>query len=143
MSPTTYLWTQALHVFGFLLWTAGVLGTLNLLAAHARAQPSAQPAFQSLEKLTAIVADAGATLAIITGLIQAFGITPNWFVAGGGWLHAKVTLVVLLLLPIHVVARIKVRKFREGKMAAPSPVLVHGVNLIFLAIVVLAVVKPF
>ena len=48
-----------------------------------------------------------------------------------------------LLLGLHGVIRVKIRKFREGKVVPLPPFLPPLLSLIVLAVIVLAVVKPF
>lgn len=57
--------------------------------------------------------DLGATLAMVCGFSMAFGLVPNSFKTGG-WLHIKLTIVVVVLLGIHGFTRAQVKRFRNG-----------------------------
>jgi uncharacterized membrane protein len=64
-----------------------------------------------------MIMDLGATLAIVCGLVMAFGNTPSAFKTGG-WLHVKLTIVGLTLLAIHGYTRAQVKRFRHGAIKA-------------------------
>lgn len=142
MDPKIYAWTKAVHVIGFLLWTGGLWSCVQLLRVHSGAPGEARQALSSIERKTAMFMDMGALLAIAAGLYLALGVTPSAFKTGG-WLHLKLTVVVLGLLSLHGYIRVKIRKFRNGQiMALPS--FVHPVTLAVIALIaVIAVVKPF
>ncbi len=123
MTPNTYQWVKVAHILGFVLWSSGLLTGLFLLRAHAAVEASARNAFVPIERVVGIIMDAGATVAIAAGFVMAFGTTPIAFKTGG-WLHIKLTLVVVGVLSIHGLLRVKMRKFRNGDVAAlPSWIL--------------------
>ena len=140
MSVTAMTWLKAFHLFGAFLWMGTLIGLSNILLAHAAADLGARPAFHKLERKVAMMMDLGATLAIGFGIwliIQ----TPGAMKQGS--LHAKLALVVLGPLAVHGMLRVKVRRFREGKVVAPPGFLPPVLMLLGLAIIVLVVVKPF
>src|SRR5690606_6102210 len=98
MSPTSFEWMRALHIFGVLMWMGTMIGLTTILAAHASADLGSRPAFHKLERSTAIAMDVGATLAVVFGLIMLFKV-PGLLSAA--YMHAKLTLVVLALLTSH------------------------------------------
>ena len=60
-----------------------------------------------------------ATLAIGCGIALIFKQTPNQLAApGGGWLHIKLTIVVLGVLPVHGMLRAKIKRFAAGKITS-------------------------
>jgi protoporphyrinogen IX oxidase len=140
---TPYRWVAAVHVFGFVFWVGSMTWLMYLLRVHARAKDESRGTLTEVEKLTSVVMDAGATLAIVTGLLMAFGSTYKWFsTPGSGWLHSKLTIVVALIV-IHVVLRIKVRKFAQGTIN-PLPGFMFAVLAVLaFAAIALAKVKPF
>jgi protoporphyrinogen IX oxidase len=143
MSPSaTYQWIVAIHVFGIVLWTAGMFACLRMLAAHGAVGKAAPEGLILAERRTAVLMDIGATIAILTGVYMTFFVTPSPLTTGG-WLHAKLTLVVLGVLGLHVFARVKVRKFRNGDVR-PLPGFALPVFLaVVLGVIVLVQVKPF
>jgi protoporphyrinogen IX oxidase len=143
VGSSLYRWVAAVHVFGFLFWVGGMAFLMYLLRVHARSKPEAREPLTEVERLTAVVMDAGATLAIATGLGMAFGSTVSFFKGpGAGWLHSKLTIVVALVV-IHGALRVKVRKFREGE-GTPLPGFMFGVLAVLVfAVIALAKVKPF
>jgi putative membrane protein len=142
MSPATYQWNLALHVFGIVLWTGGMLACLRLLAAHGAAGKAAPEGLILTERRTAVMMDIGATIAMVTGLYLLFR-SPTSPLTSGGWMHAKLTLVVLGMLTLHGFTRVKVRKFRNGDVR-PLPGFVVPVFIaVALGVIVLVEVRPF
>jgi putative membrane protein len=123
MSIDTQEWLTVGHVFGFVLWIAGVIATLTLLRIHAHVEGPARDVLARQERKTAVLMDLGATLAMVCGFWLAFGTTPIAFKTGG-WLHVKLTIVVLIILGTHGYARVQVKRFRQGQVKAiPRPLL--------------------
>ena len=141
MSPETLLWMRVGHIFGFIMWTGTMVGLLNMLREHAAATDGERPVLVRMEKKVAMFMDIGATLTILFGIIQMVGLDFVMF-QGGGYFHAKMTLV-LVLLGIHGFVRVKVKKYGRGEVApVPTAVLVAQ-ELVVLAILIVAVVRPF
>jgi uncharacterized membrane protein len=115
------LWMRILHFAGFTLWVAGLVSVAMLLRARVNARTAG------------ILADAGATLAVASGLYTA--ITRNLFTQP--WLHLKLT-VVAVLIAVHVSLRIKARRGREGGSAA----LLAATLLLGLTIMWVIVMRP-
>ncbi|WP_428261767.1 hypothetical protein [Haliangium sp.] len=115
---------------------------LSLLNAHASAGAEAPASLSAAEKRVAMVMDIGATLAILAGLYLAFGQAASPF-KGAGWLHAKLTLVVLGFLALHGITRAKVKRFGNGDVRALPGFVMPLYFVLVLAIIVLAQVKPF
>lgn len=113
------LWLAAAHVVGVILWVGGLTAVLALLHVHPRVDEAARKLLSAVERRLALVMDLGATLAIATGLYRALDRTPNEF-SNGGWLHVKLTAVVFGVLSVHGLARVKIKKYREGE-ARPVP----------------------
>jgi protoporphyrinogen IX oxidase len=119
LSPSLYLWVKVLHLVGIALWIAGVWAGIWLLKAHVNVEASSRPALVGAERKAGASMDAGATFAIIGGFLLAFGGPINAFKTGG-WLHIKLTLVVLGILSVHGLVRVKMKKYRNGDLA-PLP----------------------
>jgi putative membrane protein len=141
MNETTHNWIRVVHIFGFLLWTGGLISTLNLLIAQQSVDGDARAVLSKITRKTALIMDIGALLALIGGFYLAFGASGDSAFKQGGWLHAKSTLVVGLIA-IQVFTRIKVRKFRNGNIK-PIPGFVIPLTPVLIAvIVILGTVKP-
>ena len=76
-----------------------------------------------------------ATILRLPGLWRALGVKPTEF-GHGPWLHIKLTVVVLGVLSIHGLARVKIKRFREGRVRALPPIL----WVVFFAAVVVAAI---
>jgi protoporphyrinogen IX oxidase len=133
MSPSLYSWVLVLHVVGFVLWIAGLWAGIWLLKVHTQVDAGSRPALVGAERKVGASMDAGATFAIVAGLVMAFGRTPIAFKTGG-WLHMKLTFVVLGVLSMHGMVRARMRKFREGDLT-PLPGWVVPVLLVSVAVI--------
>jgi putative membrane protein len=142
MSPATYQWSVAIHVFGIVLWTGGMFACLRLLAAHGAVGKTAPEGLILAERRTAVLMDIGATIAMLTGLYLLF-FAPTKPLTQGGWMHAKLTLVVLGVLGLHGFARAKVRKFRNGDVRALPGFVLPVFLAVVLGVIVLVQVRPF
>jgi putative membrane protein len=139
-----YPWVKALHVIAVISWMAGMLYLPRLFVYHADAQPGSvqSETFKLMERrlLRAIINPA----MVVT---WAAGLWLAWhgFAFQGGWLHAKITLVVLLS-GVHGYLSGAVRRFAEDrnvKNARHWRIVNEVPTLLMIAIVVLVVVKPF
>lgn len=131
LSPQLYQWVLVLHIIGFVLWVAGIWAGIWLLKAHANVDAASRPALVGAERKAGAAMDAGATFTIIAGALMAFGAQVNAFKTGG-WLHIKLTLVVLGVFSVHGLVRGRMRKFRNGDLS-PLPGWVVPVLLVALA----------
>lgn len=137
-----YFWARALHVCGVLLWFAGALVTLHVLQVQQRrlaAGAGDGTDFRALEGSAGRLLDAGAGVAIAAGLYLLFE-NPS-LLKGAGFMHAKLTLVAVLL-GLHGLLRAQLKRFRMGKSRALAGWAYPAVLGVFFAIVVLIVVKP-
>ncbi|HEY9396086.1 MAG TPA: protoporphyrinogen oxidase HemJ [Burkholderiales bacterium] len=136
------LWIKALHIVFVVTWFAGLFYLPRLYVYHATAEDSASiERFKLMErKLYFGIMTPSAVLAIVFG---------GWLWLGygfaGGWLHAKLALVVALIV-YHLWCGRLLRDFKDDRNRK-SHVWFRWFNefpvLILLAIVVLVVVKPF
>jgi uncharacterized membrane protein len=122
MSEETLLYVKAAHLLGFTLWIAGLATVYWLLRVHAAAPKDARDLLSGVERSLAMLMDLGATVAIASGLTMAFAApASHWGGAStafgsGGWIHVKLTLVVVGVLAVHGFNRAKVKRFRMGQV---------------------------
>jgi putative membrane protein len=137
-----YLWIKAVHVFFVVAWFAGLFYLPRLFVYHAAAMDATGDArFKLMERrLFALMTTAG-TLASVFG-VTLLVLQPAWLQQG--WLHAKLALVMALVL-YHIWCGRLVSQFREGRNLHSERWyrwFNEAPTLLLFAIVVLAVVKP-
>ena len=136
-----YLWLKALHIIFVVSWFAGLFYLPRLFVNHAMVDDVATQQRLALmeQKLYRFMTPLG-VLAVLFGLWLWFG-----FGFRGGWLHAKLTLVTLLIA-YHLYCGKLMRDFAAGANRR-SHVWYRFFNelpvLVLFAIVILVVVKPF
>lgn len=136
------LWVKAFHIIFVATWFAGLLYLPRLFVYHAMAEDTiGRERFQLMErKLYYGIMAPGAILAIVFGLWLwlGYGVT-------GGWLHAKLVLVALLIA-YHLWCGKLINDFKHGRNTR-GHVWYRWFNevpaVILVAAVILAVVKPF
>jgi putative membrane protein len=135
------LWVKAFHIIFVVSWFAGLFYLPRIFVNHAMAtEPAEITRLKLMErKLYRFVTPIGA-LAVMFGLWLWFG-----YGFSGGWLHAK-TALVALLVGYHFYCGHLVKMFAEDRNTR-SHVFYRFFNevpvLILVAVVILAVVKPF
>ena len=136
------LWIKSLHIIFMVTWFAGLFYLPRLFVYHALAEDEAgKMRFKLMErKLFFGIMTPGAVLTIAFGL---------WLWRGygfsGGWLHAKIALVAVLVLYHFYCGKLLIdfkhdrnrHSHRYYRWLNELPV------LILVAIVILVVVKPF
>jgi protoporphyrinogen IX oxidase len=141
MTASTYLWVKAFHIFFVVSWFAGLFYLPRLYVNHATATDAATiERLKLMEgKLFRFMTPIG-VLALIFGLWLWLG-----FGISGGWLHVKLVLVALLVA-YHIYCGKLLRDFAADRNTR-GHVWYRWFNelpvLLLLAIVILAVVKPF
>jgi len=136
-----YLWLKALHIIFVVSWFAGLIYLPRLFVNHAMVDdPATQQRLALMEqKLYRFMTPLG-ILAVLFGFWLWFG-----FGFSGGWLHAKLTLVTVLI-GYHLYCGKLMRDFAAGKNQR-SHVWYRFFNelpvLVLFAVVILVVVKPF
>ena len=136
------LWIKSLHIIFMVTWFAGLFYLPRLFVYHALAEDEAgKTRFKLMErKLFFGIMTPGAVLTIAFGL---------WLWRGygfsGGWLHAKITLVAVLVLYHFYCGKLLI-DFKHDRNRH-SHHYYRWLNelpvLILVAIVILVVVKPF
>ncbi|HTN30759.1 MAG TPA: protoporphyrinogen oxidase HemJ [Pseudomonas sp.] len=140
-----YLWLKALHIIAMVCWFAGLFYLPRLFVYHAMSEDQAsRDRFCIMErKLYRGIMLPSLLATVILGLTMLW-LNPGVF-ASGGWMHAKLTLVVLLI-GYHHMCGAQLKRFARGE-TPHSHVYFRWFNevpvLFLLAIVILAVVKPF
>ena len=136
------LLVKSLHLIFMVTWFAGLFYLPRLFVYHAQASdPVSLERFKLMErKLFWGIATPGGVLTVVFGLWLWLG----WFQGAGGWLHAKLALVALLVA-YHVWCGKLLMDFREGRNTR-SHVWLRWFNevpvVILVAAVFLAVFKP-
>lgn len=137
-------WTLVFHIIGLVFWLGSLLVVTQILAIHTEeTSPETRATLSRLEsKLLKGLTHPGAALMVITGIILVSQ-DPNYL--RESWLHAKLLLVVILVaLDLRLTFRAKA--FQEGQieLSRQECLVLHGaISLVFLAIVILVLVKPF
>lgn len=136
------LWIKAFHIIFMVTWFAGLFYLPRLFVYHAETTDAiSHDRFCLMEKRLSIIMSLGAALTILFG----FWLLSYWSLAGNDWLHAKLALV-LGLVGYHGWCQVQVKKFREKRATGSSKYyrLMNEVPaLALIAIVILAIVKPF
>jgi len=137
------LWIKALHIIFVVTWFAGLFYLPRLFVYHAQASDRMSiERFKVMErKLFWGIATPGGVLTLVFGLWLWLG----WFQGAGGWLHAKLALVGVLVA-YHVWCGKLMLDFRHER-SAKSHVWFRWFNefpvLVLIGVVLLAVFKPF
>lgn len=138
-----YLWIQSAHVVAMTAWMAGMLYLPRLYVYHAgvAAGSEASETFKVMEaRLLRLIMNPAMIVTILLGAWLAYD--GGWLRAG--WLHGKITLV-LLMAGVHGVLAKRRREFAEDRNTRSARyyrVLNEVPTLLLIGIVVLVVVKP-
>ena len=141
-----YPWIKALHIISMIAWMAAMLYMPRLFVYHAGAVVGSvqSETFKVMERrlARAIMLPAMVATLLFGGLLLA---TPGIVDFHQGWLHAKLTLVLGMLVMQHFFGAWR-RAFAEdrNRHSARFYRMINEVpTLIMIAIVILVVVKPF
>jgi putative membrane protein len=141
-----YLWIKALHVISLIAWMAGMFYLPRLFVYHCETVPGSAESerFKVMEKKLLRIIVNPAMIAT-----WAFGLTLSFLPATDawhqGWFHAKLLLVVLMSGAHGLFAR-WTKEFARDANTRPARfyrVWNEVPTLLMIAIVILAVVKPF
>ncbi len=140
-----YLWLKALHIIAVISWMAGLLYLPRLMIYHCNAEKGSvqSETFKVMERrlLKAIMTPA-MIVSWVLGLYLAFAYVGF---KGNVWLHVKFLLVIGLSAS-HGFQALWVRDFAEDRNTRPQRfyrIANEVPTLLMIAIVILAVVKPF
>ena len=142
-----YLWVKALHIVFVSSWFAGLFYLprifLNLASVPADSHAERERLLMMARKLyrfSGLLMVVAIALGLVLWLGYGIGKGPH-----SGWLHAKIALVVVAV-GYHHACRSLLRKFEEFANVRSERwfrVFNESAVLLFTAIVVLVVVKPF
>lgn len=139
-----YLWLKAFHVIAVIAWMAGLFYLPRLFIYHTDAPVGSEQSetFKVMERrLLKVIMNPAMMISWGLGLYLAY----DGFRFQGGWLHAKILLVVLLTLA-HMHQSRAVRQYaadgprqsaRYWRMMNEVP------TILMMLIVILVIVKPF
>ena len=120
MWDQTYWWLKASHLLGMTVWVGGMFAVYWLLRVHAQMPRESSEKLTLMERSLAMMMDLGAALAIGCGLVMAIkgfpGHPTSWF-KQGKWLHVKLAIVILTVLPVHGMLRARIKQFGQGKIS--------------------------
>ena len=139
------LWIKALHIIFVITWMAAIFYLPRLFVYHVQAlnegDTRGSERFKTMErKLFNGIMTPGAVLSIVFGLWLWLG-----YGIGGGWLHAKLTLVVLLVA-YHALCWKHLRAFRDDRNTRSERYfrIINELPVFLLfGIVIFVVLKPF
>ncbi|HKS53707.1 MAG TPA: protoporphyrinogen oxidase HemJ [Steroidobacteraceae bacterium] len=136
-------WLKAFHVVFVVTWFAGIFYLPRLFIYHAAASDALGiERFQTMERRLFAIMTIGATLTLLFGLAMV-AVTPDLLATG--WLRLKLALVAALI-GYHIWCYRLMGDLRAGRNRH-SPTWYRIFNeapaLLLIAIVILAVVKPF
>lgn len=131
----------SVHLFGMVMWIGGLFAALLALGAARAGDSIADRELQSklARRAMRALAHPGAAIMVLTGVWMIF-IYPQWIKEG--WLHIKLTLVVVLIILDLIILK-RLGQVRQREIAPGTARAWHGVIwILFIAIVLLAVFKP-
>jgi len=140
-----YEWVKALHVISIIAWMAGLLYLPRLFVYHTAAAPGSETS-ETLKVMERRLLRAIMNPAMIAAWV--FGIAmlvmiPEWF--SQGWLHAKLTFVILLTAAHMFMSRWR-KDFEADRNTRPQRfyrIANEVPTLLMIGIVIFVIVKPF
>ena len=138
-----YLWVKAFHIVFVAAWFAALFYLPRLMVNLAQVRADSAAEFERLLGMGRRLSRFG-TLLMAPALGLGFWLWLGYGV-GGGWLHAKLVLVIATLGYHHACARL-LRAFEQRRNRRSERwfrVFNEVSVLLFAAVVVLVVVKPF
>jgi putative membrane protein len=139
-----YLWIKAFHIIAVISWMAGMLYLPRLFVYHCDAEPGSKQSetFKTMEaRLLNFIMTPAMAVTWILGIVML--IEGHWL--GAGWFHLKFVLVIVLSA-MHGLFSRYVADFARDRNRHTQKFfrIVNEIpTLLMIAIVILAVVKPF
>jgi protoporphyrinogen IX oxidase len=131
-------WTLVGHVFGLVLWIAGLLMTTVVLAQYS--QETSAEARRTLTRMGRIclrgLADPGAFLTLLTGIILVA--TNRSYYLHARWLHIKLVFVAVLI-GAHGIVAMRNKSLASGRanfQPSYAKILFAAILLVFLLILI-------
>ena len=143
MEFSLYRIAMAFHVIGVIAWMAGILYLYRLFAYHAAEEnPIVKSRFEIMEaRLYKIITAPAMYFSLLMGGTMIY-LNPSLF--SHGWMHAKLTLVILLIGITQMSAPF-MRKLKSGenqKSPKTFRILNEVPTILMILIVFLVILKP-
>lgn len=141
---TLLLIYKALHLFFIVAWFAGLFYLPRLFVYHAQASGESAELFKVMERRLLYFVTPFALLTLLFGVLLIYSYGAAWF-RNSGWLHLKLALVGLLYL-YHGYCFKLLSDFKHNRNTRSAKfyrVFNELPVLVLLAIILLAVIKPF
>ncbi len=133
-------WVLVLHIAGVVMWIGGLFFALAAANGAPEAAEAKAERGRLARKAMRAQAHPGAALVILSGALLLY-LAPG--AATAGWLHAKL-LLVLLLIVADLGLTLRLRRMPEHVPSPSQLGMFHGIiGLLFALILILALVKPF
>ena len=140
-----YLWFKALHLIAVMSWMAGMLYLPRLYVYHADAVKGSDKSetFKVMERrLLKYIMNPAMIVTFLLGLLL---IAANPSIMQGGWIHAKILLVLLMAVTHMLYAKWR-KSFERDENTRPAKFYRYwneAPTVLMIVIVLLAVAKPF
>ena len=108
-------WVLAAHLIGVFLWIGGLMTIYWIQRLHADVPKDVRDRLTAMERSLALTTDIAAAAAIGTGIAM---LVDMQVLLHQGWMHAKLAVAVLIILPLHGMMRARVKKFSRGEIPA-------------------------
>ena len=141
-----YPWIKALHIIAVIAWMAGLLYLPRLFVYHADAAPGSDKSetFKVMERrLLRAIMDPAMTAVFVFGILLIVARGPGLWQEG--WWHVKIVLIVIMFV-LHMAFGRWQKQFAEDRNKHPARfyrMMNEAPTLVMIAIVLLAVAKPF
>ncbi|MCO1333429.1 protoporphyrinogen oxidase HemJ [Microbulbifer sp. OS29] len=139
------LWVKAFHIIAMVCWFAALFYLPRLFVYHVDATDAvSRDRFCIMERRLYRGIAIPSMLATIVLGIWLYSANPSYYTSAG-WMHAKLTFVVLLL-GFHHICGAYVRKFAQGAVTRSRRYFLifnEFPAVALVAIVILVIVKPF
>lgn len=106
------------HLIGIILWISGLMTVYWVQRMQTHAPPDGRDQLTAMQRSLALMTDIAATLAMVCGITMVVHPYNMFAMPHMSWLHAKLTVVVLCILPLHGMMRARVKKFSRGETPA-------------------------
>jgi len=144
-SAEAYLWLKALHTISVISWMAGLLYLPRLFVYHAKAAAGSElsETLKIMERrLLNFIMNPAMIASVVFGGLMVADVNFPW---DGGWMHAKLAFVVLLLAAHLAMGRWR-REFAEDRNTRSHKfyrVANEVPTVLMIGIVIFVVVRPF
>lgn len=142
---THYLWFKSFHIIAFVAWMAGLLYLPRLFVYHVGAKKGSDlsETLKVMEhRLLRFIMNPAMIVTWVIGLTMLYG---NSALMEQGWMHAKLTLVILLSV-LHMMFAKWRKTFAADQNVRDAKfykIWNEGPTVLMIIIVILAVAEPF